>query len=568
MSIKKWPGAVVSDVPVVPTGPDQVGSASGLWTLDQQAYWKSQNLWPIAGYTINAWDISKAYYGPGSAAGDVSTAYAISVNDFDPGASSGETSTQDCFFSPDGTALYIVGVTTDRVHQYTLSTPWVPDTATYTSKTLEFSPQTITPRGIFINPDGDKLYMVSNTNVYQYTLSTPWDVSTGSYLQTLSVSAQAGDVNNIWFKPDGTKMYIPDSVSDNILEYNLSTPWNISTASYLQAFYAGTQDTSVKGLAFCLAGTKMYMGGDNTDKVYEYNLSTAWDVSTASFVQAGTILTYGGLFVKEDGSAYYAAGNNGSSSQVRMAGLGGFLVNAQEVSLNDLFFKPDGTKMYIIGQSGDDVNEYNLSTAWDVNTASYLQNFSVATEETTPEDVFFKPDGTKMYVLGSTGDDVNEYDLSTGWDISTASYLQSFSVAAQEIGPTGLFFKPDGTKMYVCGFSGDDVNEYNLSTAWDISTASYLQNFSVAAQQTQPEGICFSPDGTNMYISGATPDAVSRYVLSTGWDVSTASFLQSFSVLAQTDQAQGIFFKPDGSQFFIASNRVARILSYPISKVI
>jgi hypothetical protein len=38
------------------------------------------------------------------------------------------------------------------------------------------------------------------------------------------------------------------------------------------------------------------------------------------------------------------------------------------------------------------------------------------------------------------------------------------------------------------GFSGDDVNEYDLSTAWDISTASYLQNFSVIAQETSPQG--------------------------------------------------------------------------------
>ena len=65
--------------------------------------------------------------------------------------------------------------------------------------------------------------------------------------------------------------------------------------------------------------------------------------------------------------------------------------------------------------------------------------------------VEFKPDGTKMYVTGSTGDDVNEYDLSTPWDVSTASYNQNFSVAAQETTPTAVRFKPDGTKMYVTG---------------------------------------------------------------------------------------------------------------------
>jgi DNA-binding beta-propeller fold protein YncE len=169
--------------------------------------------------------------------------------------------------------------------------------------------------------------------------------------------------------------------------------------------------------------------------------------------------------------------------------------------------------MYVTGVSGDDVNEYSLSTAWDISTASYVQNFSVATQEISPYGLSFKPDGTKMYVIGTTGDDVNEYSLSTAWDISTASYVQNFSVATEETVPTDLFFKPDGTKMYVIGTTGDDVNEYSLSMAWDISTASYVQNFSVAAQDTDPTGLFFKPDGTKMYVTGATGDKVFQYTL-------------------------------------------------------
>ena len=50
--------------------------------------------------------------------------------------------------------------------------------------------------------------------------------------------------------------------------------------------------------------------------------------------------------------------------------------------------------------------------------------------------------------------------------------MQTFSVAAQELNPTGLFFKPDGTKMYVVG-DRHDVYEYDLSSAWNVSTASF-----------------------------------------------------------------------------------------------
>ena len=239
-----------------------------------------------------------------------------------------------------------------------------------------------------------------------------------------------------------------------------------------------------------------------------------------------------------------------------------FSIAAQETTPVGLFFKPDGTKMYVVGYAGDSVYEYDLSTAWDVSAASFLQSKSVAAQETSPYDIFFKPDGTKMYVVGISGDDVNEYNLSTAWDISTASFLQSKSVAAQETTPVGLFFKPDGTKMYVLGFSGDDVNEYNLSTPWDVSTSSFLQNFSVLAQDDSPTGLFFKPDGTKMYVVGNTGDDVNEYNLSTPWDVSTSSFLQSFNVAAQDTQPYGLFFKPDGTKMYVLGSTGDTVYQY------
>jgi sugar lactone lactonase YvrE len=139
-----------------------------------------------------------------------------------------------------------------------------------------------------------------------------------------------------------------------------------------------------------------------------------------------------------------------------------FSVSAQDIAPRGLFFKPDGTKMYVTGSTGDDVNEYDLSTAWDISTASFLQLFSIAAQETLPNEVFFKPDGKKMYVTGSTGDDVNEYTLGTAWDVSTATFIQLFSISQQEMLVGGIFFKPDGKKMYIVGTDRDAVWAYDL----------------------------------------------------------------------------------------------------------
>jgi hypothetical protein len=46
---KQYPAGIISKNAVVPAGPYQTGAASGIWTMDQQAYWNKQGLWPIAG---------------------------------------------------------------------------------------------------------------------------------------------------------------------------------------------------------------------------------------------------------------------------------------------------------------------------------------------------------------------------------------------------------------------------------------------------------------------------------------------------------------------------------------
>jgi DNA-binding beta-propeller fold protein YncE len=240
-----------------------------------------------------------------------------------------------------------------------------------------------------------------------------------------------------------------------------------------------------------------------------------------------------------------------------------FSVAGQEGSPEAIFFKPDGTKVYILGASGDDINEYDLSTAWDITSASFLQSFSVATEELGASGLFFKPDGSKMYITGFDGDDVNEYDLSTAWDVSSASYFQNFSVSGQVATPRGLFFKPNGSKMYVSGATNDAVFEYSLSTAWDISSASYVQSFSVVTQDNAPEDVLFNPDGTKMYVVGDQANSVYEYDLSAAWDISTATYNSiSFGVGTQETSPNGVFFKPDGTKMYVVGSATDTIYQY------
>ena len=252
------------------------------------------------------------------------------------------------------------------------------------------------------------------------------------------------------------------------------------------------------------------------------------------------------------------------------------LVSGQETTPNDIYFKDDGTKMFILGDSGNDVNEYALSTAWEVDTATFTTVFSVAGQETVPTGLFFKPDGTRMYICGQTGvsptgDYARSYTLSTPWDISTASYDSIlFNVGAQDTAPQGIYLSDDGSKMYIAGSTNDRLYEYSLGTNWDVSTATFTTFINVGASNTlnlplsitAPTGIDFNSSGTKMYISGSGRDIVTRFDLSTPWDISTATFFDNVYVGFQELAPAGVYYQEDQSKAYIVGTSADRVFQY------
>lgn len=535
----------------------------------------------------NAWDVSYSELDHTNSSGFFDIDEMILHAQYDTAPT--ETVPRGITFKADGTKMYICGTQGDDVNEYDLSTAWHPTTATF-SQSFSILSQDSVVRDIYLSDDGTKFYIVGDTNnsVFRYDLSTAWDVSTASHQQTLSVSAKETLPSGIQFKPDGTKMYIVGDSSDNVHEYNLSTAWDLTTASWYQS-YSLTSPTNYEArpMGFYLhpQGTAFWISGTVGDGVDEFSLSTAWDITTASHVQylrlynnpagnsAGRIsadLEYQpfGIYWSPDGEHFYMCGNKSTDVHHYKAGVKYLHVEDEEVSPNSISFNSDGDKLYILGSSGDDIDEYNLSTAWDVSTGSFSQKRSVKSDNSVmiaPQGMFFKPDGLKVYVTGSSSDVVAQYDLTTAWDISTMSHNQNVSVATQEAAPTGVCFKDDGTKMYVIGSNSDQIHEYDLSTAWDVSTASFSQEFSVSSQESAPTGLVFKTDGTKMYACGSNGDDINEYDLSTAWDVSTATFNQSFKDPKPPEgNLRDVFFKPDGTRFYIVGRTFDTVYQYNI----
>ena len=290
---------------------------------------------------------------------------------------------------------------------------------------------------------GSDYYVQTDGRIEAGVTSIAFDISSATYTQNFDISSQATIPQAIAFNPTGTKMFIVDIAGQDVNEYALSTGFDVSSASYTQNFSVASQDTAPTGISFNAAGTKMFVCGYTNVKVYEYTLSSGFDLSTASYAQD-------------------------------------LDVSGQDTLPKDVVFNTDGTKMFVLGGTGVDVNEYTL-TAYDISTASFVDSFSVASQESAPDGIAFNTDGTKMFIVGNT-DSVFQYNLSSGFDVSTASYASiSFSVSSQETGPTGIAFSADGKKMFIVGTQGDDVNEY-ATTANSFST-DYLIGKAITATQ-------------------------------------------------------------------------------------
>ena len=99
---------------------------------------------------------------------------------------------------------------------------------------------------------------------------------------------------------------------------------------------------------------------------------------------------------------------------------------------------------------------------FDASTRTFVDATSIKSQERAPTGMTFSSDGTKMFVIGDSRNAVNEYALSAPFDVSTRSFIDSVSVVVHDIIPTGIAFSNDGTRLFMIGISLDSVNEYRL----------------------------------------------------------------------------------------------------------
>ncbi len=187
------------------------------------------------------------------------------------------------------------------------------------------------------------------------------------------------------------------------------------------------------------------------------------------------------------------------------------------------FWNSSGAKLFMLGRTGGDINRYSASPAYVVEGLSADTNVLVVSGEVTTEvGLFVSSDGTKVFVVDQSDETIYRYTCTTGDDMGSGSFDtgESYTVTEGSGFIDNVFFKPDGTKMYA--IRNGIVYQYSLSTAWQLSSGvSYESKSWDPAPLVRIVGFVISSDGLSV-MAVDTSGLVATGVLSIAWDIDTA----------------------------------------------
>ncbi len=234
-----------------------------------------------------------------------------------------------------------------------------------------------------------------------------------------------------------------------------------------------------------------------------------------------------------------------------------------------LEFSNDGSKMYSIGFDDDLIIEYNLAIPYSVTTATRTYELSVTANGQYPRGLAFSANGSKMFILGQGTKVIYAYNLSTPYDLSTAVIgTDTFDISSYtSLSVQGVDFNPEGTRMYLTNArtNSSSIEQFSLSTPFEIATASYLGSKDISSRfRSSVYGITFGNGGTQMFIGHYSDNRVVKYLLSTPYDVSTATIAANNGNVFSLNTPTDIVFSKAFDKVFIFYYGLSRVYEYTI----
>ncbi|NQZ79182.1 MAG: hypothetical protein HRT61_24140, partial [Ekhidna sp.] len=194
----------------------------------------------------------------------------------------------------------------------------------YTGDFYTTTAQETNPRFVQFSSDGTSMFILgTSSTVREYNLITPFSIASGV---TVGESQPVGAFGGLFFNYEGDRMFIVDgAATDQVIAYNLSTNYTLSSAIQADTYDLSAQTTSPFGVRFNLEGTKMYVVGSGENSIFTYTMGTPYDISNASPAGAETLDV------------------SGKVSNPR-----------------DLTFNADGSKLFVMNSTDDNIIQYAL----------------------------------------------------------------------------------------------------------------------------------------------------------------------------------------------------------------
>ena len=290
------------------------------------------------------------------------------------------------------------------------------------------------------------------------------------------------------FNKDGTKMFVSyhndtkrnddDSGDDDfIAEYTLSTPFDISTATYAgdsercsavdpdhdNSMPAGDNATTKSIIAFKFSddGKKIFSAqrGMNENPgnsfVNRFDLTTPFDVSTCTYHSDVDIDT--------------TALQNGTNAGDRSTN--------DRNNLQGIEITNDGTKLFVTmneNSGGQNIKQYNFGTPYDLSTLT-LASTAIILDDNNPFGMEFSKDGKRLFQSFMTTGVVVQFSLNNAFDLSSSTKDGEFNL--KDLGGglnnlVGIKFSSNGLKIFAVSRNSSKLFEYSLGCAFTLVAGS------------------------------------------------------------------------------------------------
>jgi hypothetical protein len=178
----------------------------------------------------------------------------------------------------------------------------------------------------------------------------------------------------------------------------------------------------------------------------------------------------------------------------------------------------------------------------------------------------FSPDGTLFYASGGWPDDqIGQYALGTAFDLSTASLDAVVDIGVLYV---SAFVSSDGNKFI--GLRSNSVFQtHSLLTPFDINTESYdgtASQYSAISEDNSAQAGYITPDGSKAFMVGTESDSIHQYSFGTAFIPNTLSYDNiAFSLAAQETIPTALAFTSDGLTLLVSGYSSETIYQYDLT---